>query len=159
MTRPGFLRNGAALPRAQLRRTAADTGHMRWISCAVLAACAPAATVPCADRIAPGELVITEVFARYKGAGGDQGRQWFEIFNATDRDLELAGLEIASGDHKHRIAQLAVAPHTFTTLGDDPPDQLPAYLDYGYGDELGTLADQGSGTLVLRCETTEIASI
>jgi len=107
----------------------------------VLAACAPAATVPCADRIAPGELVITEVFARYKGAGGDQGRQWFEIFNATDRDLELAGLEIASGDHKHRIAQLAVAPHTFTTLGDDPPDQLPAYLDYGYGDELGTLAD------------------
>jgi hypothetical protein len=132
---------------------------MRWIWFAVLAACAPAATVPCQDRLAPGELVITEVFARYKGTGGDRGRQWFEIYNATDRDLELAGLELAAGSGKHRIAQLAVGPHTYTTLGDNAPGELPAYLDYGYGDDLGTLADVGSGMLALRCEATDIATL
>src|SRR6266567_2966797 len=105
---------------------------MRWISCAVLAACAPAASAPCRDQLAPGDLVITEVFARYKGSGGDHGRQWFEIFNATDRTLELAGLELATAGGKHRVSHLALAQHTYATLGDVAADAAAGYLDYGF---------------------------
>jgi len=131
---------------------------MRWFL-VVLAGCAPATTAPCQDHIERGDLVITEVFGRYKGTGGDRGRQWFEIYNASDRNLELAGLELAATGGKHRVSHLAIAPHTFATLGDAPADALPGYLDYGFGDDLGTLADMGSGTLALRCETLEIAAI
>jgi hypothetical protein len=130
---------------------------MRWIPSLVLVACSPAATEPCRESLAPGDLAISEVFARYKGTGGDRGRQWFELYNATDRMLDLAGLELAADHGKHRITHLAMAAHTFATLGD--VTDLPEYLDYGYGDELGTLADIGSGTLSLRCEAAVIASI
>ena len=131
---------------------------MRWIL-VVLAGCAPATTTPCHDHLERGDLVITEVFGRYKGTGGDRGRQWFELYNASDRTLDLAGLELAATGGKHRITHLAIASHTYATLGDATASALPTYLDYGFGDDLGTLADMGSGTLALRCETTEIAAI
>ena len=130
---------------------------MRWIF-AVVAACTPAASAPCREHLGPGDLAITEVFTRFKGSGGDHGRQWFEIYNTTDRTLDLAGLELASAAGKHRISQLALAPHTFATLGDAPPNALANYLDYGYGDDLGALPEAG-GTIALRCEATEIESV
>jgi hypothetical protein len=140
---------------------------MRALSIVVIAACGPTTSVPCRDAIAPGELVITEVFARYTAppgeSGGDRGHQWFELYNATSRTLDLGGLEIVSTrgatEARHRVASLALAPHQYATLGDDAPDQLAPYLDYGYGDELGTLADTGSGTLALRCGGAQISAI
>ena len=66
---------------------------------AALAACGP--TDPegtCKDTLLAGDLVITEVFADYKAAAGgtgtDDGKEWFEIYNASDRALELEGLTI-----------------------------------------------------------------
>src|SRR5205085_4538490 len=65
---------------------------------------------------------------------------------------------VAAGSGKHRVAALAIAPQTYATLGDDAPDALPPYLDYGYGDELGALPEAG-GMIALHCGTTEIAAI
>jgi hypothetical protein len=132
-----------------------------------LAACACSPPSPhCRDRIAPGELVVSELFADYKpppgAGGGDVGHQWFELYNASDRMLDLSGVELvhtrASGTvGKHRVAELAVPPHQYTTLGDEAPGALASYLDYGYGDELGAFDDGGGGTLSVRCDGDEIA--
>ena len=49
-----------------------------------------------------GDLVITEVFADYEappgGTGTDAGKEWFEIYNASDRPL------VAQGPDDHRTA-------------------------------------------------------
>ena len=46
------------------------------------------------------KLVITEVFADYAppagSAGGDTGKEWFEVFNASDGPLEMEGLTLTS---------------------------------------------------------------
>ncbi|MGE5180987.1 MAG: hypothetical protein ACM31C_02950 [Acidobacteriota bacterium] len=136
---------------------------MRWPIVIVLsAACSPSAPT-CAEPIAPGELVISELFASYKG-GGVAGHQWLELYNTSDRALELAGLELVhvrpdGTTAKHRIGSLAVASHAYATLGDSAPGELAPLLDYGYGDELGTFATGGGGTLALRCGSTEISSL
>ncbi len=136
---------------------------MRWPVVLVLSACSPPSST-CAQPIAAGELVVSELFASYQGSGGDAGHQWLELYNASDRSLELAGVELvhvrADGTTaKHRIGSLAIAPHAYATLGDAAPGALAPFLDYGYGDELGTFAPAGRGTLALRCGSTEISAI
>ncbi|HEY1553860.1 MAG TPA: lamin tail domain-containing protein [Kofleriaceae bacterium] len=135
-----------------------------WLAM-VLAACradpAPA-PVACTDALAPGELVVTEVLANPFGA--DPGHEWFELYNASGRALDLAGLSIAhsrpdgSTAKTHRIAELALATGQYAALGDVDPDRLPPYLDYGYGSDLGELYDSGGGKLVLACGSTVIAA-
>src|SRR5687768_12935591 len=55
----------------------------------------------CKDSLVAGDLVITEVFANFKapvgGSGVDDGKEWFEIHNASDRVIELEGLRISHG--------------------------------------------------------------
>ena len=134
---------------------------MRSVLALALAACGPsAAATHCKAALAPGQLVITEVFA--DAVGGDAGQQWFEIYNATDQPLDLAGLELVSSRpdgssvHVHHVAGLTVAPRRYATLGDVPPDQLAPWTDYGYGDDLGDLFNTGGGALALRCDATVI---
>ncbi|HTR51217.1 MAG TPA: lamin tail domain-containing protein [Kofleriaceae bacterium] len=135
-----------------------------WLAI-VLSACAadPApAPAACRDALAPGDLVVTEVMANPVGA--DPGHEWFEIYNASERALDLAGLAIThsrpdgSTAKVHRITELALAPARYAALGDVEVDQLPPYLDYGYGADLGELYDSGGGKLVLGCGTTAIAA-
>ena len=62
-------------------------------------ACGPSSGgASCKDTIVAGDLVITEVFADFKaptgGTGTDAGKEWFEIYNATDRPIELEGLTL-----------------------------------------------------------------
>src|SRR5438874_704611 len=104
------------------------------------ASCAAEQTPPCA--LAPGELVITEVMAN--PSGPDAGREWLEVY--ADHAVELAGLTIAHGRADgsgavatHRMAALAVAAGAYAVLGSASPDRLPAYVDYGYGGDLGEL--------------------
>lgn len=108
-----------------------------------------------------GDLVITEVFADYKaangGTGADEGKEWFEIFNATERPLDLEGLSIVHGrpdDSKqksHVLGKLTVAPGQYLTLGNATPDLVPAYIDYGYGTALGDMFNTDGGKLELKC--------
>jgi hypothetical protein len=104
--------------------------------------------------------VITEVFANF--AGVDAGQQWFEVFNASGRTVVLDGVELVhsrpdgSEAHAHHVAGLAVAAGDYATLGDAPPDQRAAYVDYGYGGDLGDFYNTGGGLLTVRCDDTVV---
>jgi hypothetical protein len=139
---------------------------------ATLAACGP--TPPeatgCRAALLPGDLVITEVFADFQAwgpagaTGNDTGKEWFEIYNATGAAIDLSGLAITAsrGDgsrpHTHTMREAGIAAGQYFTLGSAPPGQTPAYVDYGYGAELGDLANTDGGKLALACGGAEIDS-
>lgn len=136
---------------------------------AVLAACGPGTkTGDCDDMLLPGDLVITEVFADAKappgGSGTDEGKEWFEIYNAADRPVELKGLTVThsrpdgSKAKSHIMEAITVAPGQYVTLGNSAPDLLPAWIDYGYGADLGDFFNSDGGKLALACGSKEIDS-
>jgi Lamin Tail Domain len=133
-------------------------------------ACGP--TTPTSDgckaKLLPGDLVITEVFADYKAASGDTGddtgKEWFEIYNAKDQPIDLTGLTITHSrpdggrPNTHTVSAGTIAPGQFFTLGNATPERVPAYVDYGYGDDLGDLFNTDGGKLALSCGDDEIDS-
>lgn len=130
-------------------------------------ACGPDAKAgDCTDSLLAGDLVITEVFADRKappGSGGtDEGKEWFEIFNASDRPVELEGLTLVharpdgSRAKSHVMKAVTVAPGQYFTLGNSADDLLAAYVDYGYSADLGDLFNTDGGRLTLACGTSEI---
>jgi hypothetical protein len=146
--------------------------HMRlacFVALAPLAACGPDdGTGACKDNLLPGDLVITEVFADYAapagGAGTDDGKEWFEVFNNTDRPVSLKGLTIVhsrpdgSRSKQHNMAEVTIAPGQYFTLGNATQDLVPPYVDYGYGNGLGDLFNTDGGKLALSCGSSEIDS-
>lgn len=152
-----------------------DGGGMRTTRlCAALAtlatlgaACGPsAASGDCADMLLPGDLVVTEVFADAKappgGSGTDEGKEWFEIYNASDRALDLEGLTVThsrpdgSKAKSHVMKAATIAPGQYLTLGNSVADLLPAYVDYGYSADLGDFFNTDGGKLALACGSSEI---
>jgi hypothetical protein len=134
----------------------------------VLVACGPNATaVPrCEAKLAAGNLVITEVFADYHASRAgtkSTGFEWFELYNATDRPIDLGGVVLArarldgSAAKLHVMAPRTIAPGQYFVVGDATPQQLPAYVDYGYAADLGSL--ETAGTLAARCDGTEIVAV
>ncbi|MDQ3364642.1 MAG: lamin tail domain-containing protein [Myxococcota bacterium] len=120
----------------------------------------------CRDTLVAGDLVITEVFADYAAAAGtgtDEGKEWFEIYNAADRPVELEGLTLTharpdgSGTRKlHIMRAITIAPGQYLTLGNSASDLLPAYVDYGYSADLGDMFNSGGGKLELTCGSKQI---
>lgn len=118
------------------------------------------------DELVAGDLVITEVFANYKappgGAGTDEGKEWFEIYNAGDRPLELEGMTLVhtrpdgSKEEVHVMEKATIAPDSYMTLGNSVADLLPPYIDYGYSNALGDFYNSDGGKLALKCGDTEI---
>jgi len=134
-----------------------------YVSCAACARSSRASA--CVDVLAPGDVVISEIFASYaQGASGDPPIEWLELYNATERELALDGATLSaahsdgSAGKQHVIAALAIAPGGYVTLGNAAPNARPPYLDYGYGNALGSLAASTGGTLALACGDTAIAS-
>ncbi len=112
--------------------------------------------------------MITEVFADFKaptgGSGADEGKEWFEIYNASDAPIDLQGLRI---DHSrpdgsklksHTMETFTLAPGAYVTLGNSAPDLLPPYVDYGYSADLGDMFNTDGGKIALNCGDTEIDS-
>ncbi len=136
----------------------------------IFSACGPSSPTGggCKDKMLPGDLVITEVFADYAApeggtSGMDEGREWFEIYNASGGPIELQGLTIVSSrpdgskDHKHIVAEATIGPEQFFVLGSgDDTVGLPAYMNYGYGTDLGELFNTDGGLLTLKCGADEI---
>ena len=129
--------------------------------------CGPSAkSGACKDSLIAGDLVVTEVFADSKAAAGgtgvDDGKEWFEIYNATDRPVDLEGMTIThsrpNGDKgkTHTMKAVTVAPGQYFTLGNATPDLIPAYIDYGYSADLGDLFNSDGGKFVLSCGDSEI---
>lgn len=137
---------------------------------AFLVACGPSSGPEgqCKDTLVAGDLVITEVFADFRaavgGTGVDDGREWFEIFNNSDRAVELQGLRIdhsrpdGSRLNSHLVDAVTLEPGQFFTLGNSAPDLLPPYVDYGYSADLGDFFNSDGGKLALACGATEIDS-
>jgi hypothetical protein len=138
---------------------------MRAAACLVVwAACGPTpVATTCRDHVARGELVITEIFA--SAATADAGQEWLELYNASARPIDLAGIEIANAHADgampriHRMHALAIAPGQYLALGDVDPEHLPPYLDDGYGGDLGALYDAGGGRLSLACDAAVIDAV
>src|SRR5258707_15847907 len=98
---------------------------MRWLILLSLgfglAACGPGdGGNGCKDHILPGDLVITEVFADFKapvgGSGTDTGKEGFEIYNASDRPIQLQGVTVThsrpdgSKGNSHTMVDVTIAP-------------------------------------------------
>jgi len=132
---------------------------MRAVLLLVVLGCRPpSSSTACKDTLAPGDLVITEVFPQ-PAAGG---AEWFEIYNAAERPVELEGLTIThsrpdgSSPKTHVMAEITIAPEQYFTLGNAPADQTPPYVDYGYDADLGGFFNTGGGKLVIACGDTQI---
>ena len=135
-------------------------------------ACGPggATTDGCKVSLSPGALVLTEVFADVKatgmglegGTGSDAGKEWFEIYNASTAPIDLAGITIThsrpdgSKPNTHVVGAALIAPGQYFTLGNATQALLPAYLDYGYGTDLGELFNTEGGRLALACGDREL---
>lgn len=134
-----------------------------------LTACGPADQEgSCKDTLLAGDLVITEVFADYQaadgGTGADEGKEWIEIYNASDRAVELRGLTVVHGrpdgsrPKSHVMDDVTIAPGQFFTMGNSTQDLLPVYIDYGYSADLGDLFNADGGKLALQCGDAVIDS-
>src|SRR5689334_17396373 len=114
----------------------------------VAAACGPSGDdTPgaCTDTaLIAGDLVISEVFADADAptgaSGADEGKEWFEIYNNSDRPVDLEGLTITHSRpddtmaHTHVVRGGTMAPDTYLVLGNTLPDLVPSWVDYGYAD-------------------------
>ncbi len=142
--------------------------RLPWLVALVpLVACGPdESTGACKESFIAGDLVITEVFADYAapegGTGTDDGKEWFEIYNNSDRPVSLKGVSIVhskidgSKPSTHVLKDVTIAPGQFFTLGNATQDLLPAYVDYGFGADLADFFNTGGGMLALKCGTQEI---
>ncbi len=114
----------------------------RWVSAGALATLVAACSRPPLGEFCPdvdeGDLVITEI--RGPQTGGDTRGQWFEVYNATDRTVDLRGLRVNFYDLQGarqpgdrvivvRAAELLVDPGAYVTLGHHDPAKLPAFVD------------------------------
>jgi hypothetical protein len=135
----------------------------------LLAACGPSSEEgACKDNLIAGDLVITEVFADFKpppgGSGEDEGKEWVEIYNASDRPVTLEGMTVVHSrpddtkQEKHVMGNITIAPGQYFTLGNATSDLIPPYIDYGYAADLGGLYNSDGGKFALKCGDSEIDS-
>jgi hypothetical protein len=120
----------------------------------------------CEDMIVAGDLVITEVFADADApsgsSGADEGREWFEIYNATSRTIDLTGVDLVASRmdgtmaHFTTLLPVSIAAGDYLVLGNVLDDLKPAHVDYGYANSLGDLYNTGIGRIALHCGMIEI---
>lgn len=93
----------------------------------------------CPD-VGEGELIVTEI----RGNADDVGGQWIELFNLTDRDLDLFGLRVTmrplDGDAPDvilvRREMVEMAAGSYAVLGRFNDSNLPEHADYGFSRDL-----------------------
>ncbi len=113
----------------------------------------------CSGTVLPGDLVITEVMAN--PAGMDTGQEWFEIYNATSAPIDLGGLTLEyhktddSEAGSHVMEELVIEPGDYVVVGGMAADLKPDYVDYGFGNDLGSFLN-GGAVLALKCGSNVI---
>ena len=115
----------------------------------------------CVGAFIAGDLVVSEIFAN--PAGTDDGKEWFEIYNASSGAASLGGVQLVTakndgtGERKHRMRATTLAAGGYLVVGGVEDGALPAGVDYGYGDDLGDLRNT-AGRIQLLCGTTIVDS-
>src|SRR5215470_17192906 len=130
---------------------------------AALGACSSAregAAPTCAATLAAGDLTITEIMADPSGA--DTGKEWFEVKNNRSSAFDLAGVVLAAAktdgtsELTHAVTHQLIAAGGYVVFGGAAPMPKPAFVDYDYGNDLGSLRND-SGRLALRCGSVTVA--
>lgn len=109
----------------------------------------------CVEELSAGDLVITEVMADPKGS--DEGKEWFEIYNAAGRDVDLSGVVVTSskadGSNLKKIALdgLFARAGQYLVLGSAMPAAAPTWVDFAYASGLGSLLNTSNGRLQIIC--------
>src|SRR5215470_8039985 len=128
----------------------------------MFAACSSAregAAPTCAANLAAGDLTITEIMADPSGA--DTGKEWFEVKNNRSSGLDLAGVVLAAAksdgtsEVTHTVTHQMIAAGGYVVFGGAAPMPKPAFVDYDYGNDLGSLRND-SGRLALRCGSVTV---
>lgn len=104
--------------------------------------CLDGACVTPAQVVAPGDLVITEIFADATGADG--GLEWFEVANTTGAEIDLAGLVISDdGGEDFTVASGAVAAGQRVVFSGEPGATPGVEIDFAASRfTLGNTADE-----------------
>ncbi len=117
----------------------------------------------CGANLLPGDLVITEVMPNPNGA--DDGKEWFEVYNATTGPIDLSGVTLVysrtDGTNRktHEIAAgTIISAGEYMVFGGMLEIAKPDYVDYAYGGDLGSLTNTG-GKLAVECNTTLVDEI
>ena len=87
-----------------------------------------------------GDLVLTEIRGPQTGSDSPD---WFEIYNASDRPLDLYGAQFfirrLNGENPRTIIvrdeSVVVEPGAYVVLGQTFPGEEPAHIDYGYAQD------------------------
>lgn len=120
-------------------------------------ACVPAKTstskvVTCSGHDA-GEIVITEFLANPEGT--DTGKEYLELYNATDEDMNLQGftLSVGKGDDSKPLTHLfkswVVPARGYVSLGDSREGVVGPKVDYSYGNSVGSLPNEAGQIRIL----------
>lgn len=140
-------------------------------ACVVLAMFLASGVVACSDddggnaceaNLLPGDLVVTEVLPNPDG--DDSGKEWFEVYNATSGTIDLRGVTLvysrADGTNRktHVIDAASIGAGEYMVFGGVLEVAMPAYMDYAYGGDLGSLTNSG-GRLALECNGTLVDEI
>ncbi|MGB1278283.1 MAG: lamin tail domain-containing protein, partial [Nannocystaceae bacterium] len=121
------------------------------------------ASAPCEADLAAGELVITEIMAA--PSGSDEGQEWIEIHNPTDRAISLKGVSLAYADDREDSGNLytfdidhMLEPGAYYVVGSVEPEFQPEYIHHSYGKALGRLGDS-DGIVQVQCGTTIVDEV
>lgn len=128
---------------------------------AALASCPPPMTTPdtCKGRSA-GDLVISEVMIDPEGT--DSGGEWIELFNTLGTPLDLKGMTLYVRDTdgsnaKTHVIRAGTAPaRGYFVAGDIRSGPNPSWINYSYGDGLGSMGN-ARGVVGIRCGMTTLA--
>jgi hypothetical protein len=121
----------------------------------------PPATEACKGRLA-GDLVITEAMVDPDGA--DTGAEWIEVYNALGTPLDLKGMTLYVKDldgtklKSHVIKAGSAISLGYFVLGDVRGGANPAWVNYSYGDTLGSMGN-ARGIIGIRCGTTVLDEV
>ncbi len=105
------------------------------------------------QNVAPGDVLITEFMANV--AGDDELKEWFEVFNTTNYNIELNGWTIAdNGNDSHVITSptaLIVPSQGYLVFGESTDTAVNggAPVDYAYGNDI-TLGNNGDEIVLIK---------
>ncbi len=131
---------------------------------AALSAC-PTRTEPqgCKGLVA-GDLVITEYMNNPDGT--DSGKEWFEVYNATAKEVDLAGVTIGfakvdgSAPKNHNVTAGKIPAEGYFVFGDAEEASKPTWVDYTYGTKLGASGmANSSGSIFIKCGAVKVDEV